>query len=496
MAEHFPDELALAPFMNALDVGVIIIDQTGTMVWANDKLYQLTDLTPAQLVGLKTKEMAKLPAIQASVNPQWVQDSFWEAARESGCIADSTQPRYGYAQMENGVQLLSAEHYIRNETEGLRYIVLTVQASTDLLAAREKIGELEQRTALYQEQLSALHTRVLGQDIVYRSESLSRVFERALRLARLEGNIFLTGETGVGKSLLAQYIHTMSPRSSAPFIHVNCASLPASLIEAELFGYTEGAFTGAKRKGRRGVIEMGQGGTVFLDEIGDMPVEMQAKLLTVLEDKEIRRLGAEQTVKIDVRFLAATNRQPETLLQEQTLRNDLYYRLAMNRIDLPPLREHPEDIPALISATMAEFNKQNTTALTLHPELVEHVQTLPFPGNIRELKNVVWQIASESGQTTGEIRLQMLPPELIPTLQSPLSVSSQATSPLASTEPETEEAQYWRRFCEEHQGDVYAMADALGVHRTTIIRKLKKYGLTYARKPRAQRVMPKAAGPS
>lgn len=241
---------------------------------------------------------------------------------------------------------------------------------------------------------------------------------------------------------------------------------------------------------------MGQGGTVFLDEIGDMPAEMQAKLLTVLEDKEIRRLGAEQTVKIDVRFLAATNRQPETLLQEQTLRNDLYYRLAMNRIDLPPLREHPEDIPALISATMAEFNKQNTTALTLHPELVEHVQTLPFPGNIRELKNVVWQIASESGQTTGEIRLQMLPPELIPTLQSPLSVSSHATPPFASTEPETEEAQYWRRFCEEHQGDVYAMADALGVHRTTIIRKLKKYGLTYARKPRAQRVMPKAVGPA
>ena len=492
MAEHFPGELTLAPFMNALDVGVIIIDQTGTVVWANDKLYQLADLTPAQLVGLKTKEMAKLPAIQASVNPQWVKDSFWEAARENGYIADSTQPHYGYAQMENGVQLLSAEHYIRNEAGGLRYIILTVQASTDLLTAREKIGELEQRTALYQEQLSALHTRVLGQDIVYQSESLSRVFERALRLARLEGSIFLTGETGVGKSLLAQYIHTMSPRSSAPFIHVNCASLPASLIEAELFGYTEGAFTGAKRKGRRGVIEMGQGGTVFFDEIGDMPVEMQAKLLTVLEDKEIRRLGAEQTVKIDVRFLAATNRQPETLLQGQTLRNDLYYRLAMNRIDLPPLREHPEDIPALISATMAEFNTKNSTVLTLHPELVDHVQSLPFPGNIRELKNVVWQIASESGQTTGEIRLQTLPPELIPALQSPPSISSQTTPPSA----ETEEAQYWRTFCEEHQGDVYSMADALGVHRTTVIRKLKKYGLTYARKPRAQRVMPKTVGPS
>ena len=496
MAEYFPDALTLAPFLNALDVGVIIIDQTGTMVWANDKLYQLTDLTPAQLVGLKTKEMAKLPAIQASVNPEWVKDSFWEAVRENGQVTDTTQPRYGYAQLGNGVQLLSAEHYIRNEAEGLRYIVLTVQASADLLTAREKIGELEQRTALYQEQLSALHTRVLGQDIVYQSESLSRVFERALRLARLEGNIFLTGETGVGKSLLAQYIHTMSARSSGPFIHVNCASLPASLIEAELFGYAEGAFTGAKRKGRRGVIEMGQDGTVFLDEIGDMPVEMQAKLLTVLEDKEIRRLGAEQTVKIDVRFLAATNRQPETLLQEQTLRNDLYYRLAMNRIDLPPLREHPEDIPALIGATLAEFNEKHTTALTLHPELIEHVQALPFPGNIRELKNVVWQIASESGQTTGKITLQMLPPELMPTIHSSRAIPSQTALPPRVVETGTEEAQHWQTFCEEHQGDVYAMADALGVHRTTVIRKLKKYGLPYARKPRVQRASPKTVAPS
>ena len=494
MAEHFPDEPTLAPFLNALDVGVLIIDQTGTVVWANAKLYQLTDLTAPQLVGLKTKEMAKLPAIQASVNPQWVQDSFWEVACERRGIADSTPPRYGYARLENGVQLLSAEHYIWHETGGLRYIILTVQASTDLLTAREKIGELEQRTALYREQLSALHTRVLGQDVVYQSESLSRVFERALRLARLEGNVFLTGETGVGKGLLAQYIHTMSPRASGPFVHVNCASLPASLIEAELFGYTEGAFTGAKRKGRRGVIEMGQGGTVFLDEIGDMPVEMQAKLLTVLEDKEIRRLGAEQTTTIDVRFLAATNRQPETLLQAQTLRNDLYYRLAMNRIDLPPLREHPEDIPALTNATMAEFNKKNATALTLHPELVAHIQALPFPGNIRELKNVVWQIASESGQTTGEITLQMLPPELIPTLQPSASVSSRAAPPLHPTAPEAEEAHRWRTFCEEHQGDVYAMAHTLGVHRTTVIRKLKKYGLTYARKPRARRVVPKTVG--
>jgi transcriptional regulator with PAS, ATPase and Fis domain len=380
---------------------------------------------------------------------------------------------------------------------------LTVHASTDLLAARERINELEQRTALYQEQLSALHTRVLGHDIVYHSESLRRVFERALRLARLDGNIFLTGETGVGKSLLAQYIHAMSRRASGPFIHVNCASLPESLIEAELFGYTEGAFTGASRKGRRGVIEMGQGGTVFFDEIGDMPIEMQAKLLTALEDKVIRRLGGEQAVQVDVRFLAATNKNPETLLQEQTLRNDLYYRLAMNRIDLPPLREHPEDIPALIAATLAEFNDKNSTALTLHRELVERLQPLPFPGNVRELKNLVWQIASESGKEEGEITAQRLPPELTRTIfgqeRFPLAQSSipARRTPLSQEgEHNVEEECQWRAFCEQHHGDVYAMANALGVHRTTVIRKLKQYGLSYARKPRARLTPLKTIAPS
>lgn len=503
MTAPLPEEQTLSLFLNALDVGIIIIDRHGTVVWVNEKICQLASLSESDLLGRRAEELVTLPAIEASVAPDWVNRSFWEAGERDQRVAGATLPTYGYARMANGTQLLSTENYIRDADGKLRYVVLTVHGATDLLAAREKINELEQRTALYQEQLSALHTRVLGHDVVYHSESLRRVFERALRLARLDGNIFLTGETGVGKSLLAHYIHAMSRRAGGPFIHVNCASLPASLIEAELFGYTEGAFTGASRKGRRGVIEMGHGGTVFLDEIGDMPLEMQAKLLTVIEDKVIRRIGGEQPVQIDVRFLAATNKNPEALVQEQTVRNDLYYRLAMNRIDLPPLREHPEDIPALIAATLAEFNDKHCTTLTLHRELVQRIQTLPFPGNVRELKNLVWQIASESGEETGEITLQMLPPELIQTLrdqehlpstQSLISTLSSSFSP--ARERESEEGRQWRTFCEQHHGDVYAMANALGVHRTTVIRKLRKYGLAYARKPRVRLTLLKTSAPA
>ncbi len=226
MAEHFPEEHTLSLFLNALDVGVIIIDQYGTVVWVNEKICQLAGLSRTDLIGLKTQELVTLPAIKVSVAPEWVNSSFWKAAKRNQRLTGAALPSYGYARMENGAQLLSTENYIHDAEGGLRYVVLPVHASTDLLAAREKISELQRRTALYQEQLSALHTRVLGHDIVYYSESLRRVFEWALRLARLDGNIFFTGETGVGKSLLAQYVHAMSRRASGPFIHVNCASLP------------------------------------------------------------------------------------------------------------------------------------------------------------------------------------------------------------------------------------------------------------------------------
>src|SRR5581483_1499034 len=312
---------------------------------------------------------------------------------------------------------------------------------------------------------------------------MRKILERTLKLARLDGNILLTGETGVGKNVLAQYIHVMSRRAPGPFIHVNCASLPESLVEAELFGYADGAFTGAARKGRRGLIELGQGGTVFLDEIGDMALGMQAKLLTVIEDKVVRRIGGEQWVNVDVRFVAATNKNPEAILQQKSLREDLYYRLAENHIHLPPLRERPEDIPSLIEHALAEFNNKNGTHLAFAAALITHMQTLSFPGNVRELKNLVWQIVSEVGTETSEISWEILPPDLIQVLaRHDRSSSTGPPSQPQLDDKRTREEQHLRTLCGQYQGDVYAIASVLGVHRTTVARKLREYGIAYARK--------------
>lgn len=467
--------------LDALHDGVAIYDREGTLLWVNEKVCQMFELPRSEIIGRNVREVATLPTLQSLVTAEGNGRPRTTTGAYSARIEDYVSP--GFLVFTNGRQVLYTGICVPDEHGDIVYVIYTLRDVTDLNEARKKIGELQQLTALYQDQLRTLHTRVLGRDLVYRSEIMRKILERTLKLARLDGNILLTGETGVGKNVLAQYLHVMSRRASGPFIHVNCASLPDSLVEAELFGYAEGAFTGAARKGRRGLIELGQGGTVFLDEIGDMPLAMQAKLLTVIEDKVVRRIGGEQWVNLDVRFVAATNKNPETLLQQKSLREDLYYRLAENHIQVPPLRERPEDIPSLIEQALAEFNHKNGTNFAFNAALLTQIQTFPFPGNVRELKNLVWQIVSEVGTGTSAIGREALPPDLMQMLvRQDRLPSAGPPSHLQHDDKKAREEQHLRTLCEQHQGDVYAIANVLGVHRTTVMRKLREYRIVYARK--------------
>ncbi len=481
MTAKFAEGEPFSLILDALDDGVTVFDREGTLLWVNKKVCDISGMSRAKLIGLNVGEMVALPGVEASVvTPPPGSPSRPQTSVPSPRIEDYAGP--GYAALKNGMQIHYTVQYVRDAHGTLLYGVGTVRDVSDLDMTGKQITDLQRLTTLYQDQLATLHTRVMGHTIIYKSASMRRIFERTTRLARLDGNILLTGETGVGKSMLAQYLHVMSRRAEGPFMQINCATLPESLIEAELFGYSAGAFTGASRKGRRGVIEMGHGGTVFLDEIGDMSVAMQAKLLTVLEDKRIRRLGGEKLITVDVRFVAATNKNPEVLIQQDQLRSDLYYRLAMNRIDLPPLRERRTDIPALIDAALSEFNDKNVTSLTLHKEIVDRLCALPLHGNVRELRNLVWQIVSEVEQETGEIGFSLLPAELVRSLDTRAYVGVASAGTTDSMAPGTEsEEQRLRTLCIEHGGDVRAIAKVLDVHRTTVIRKLKRYGLSYTR---------------
>jgi len=247
---------------------------------------------------------------------------------------------------------------------------------------------------------------VLG-DLVGQSPVMKVIFSLIRQVAPTTASVLISGESGTGKELVARAIHTLSPRSKGPFVAVNCAALPESLMESELFGHEKGSFTGAFER-RAGCFEQAHNGTLLLDEIGEMPLGTQAKLLRVIEESKVRRLGGAHDIPIAVRVLAATNREPEKAVQNKQLREDLYYRLNVFHISLPPLRERKQDLPALAEALIRDINRKHDCRVThLSAEVVERFKASSWPGNVRELRNLIERAAIVA--RAGEIQLHHLP---------------------------------------------------------------------------------------
>lgn len=226
-------------------------------------------------------------------------------------------------------------------------------------------------------------------EIIGKSEAMQEVFYIIQMVAESNANVLITGESGTGKELVARAIHNNSLRKSKPFVIVDCTTIPENLLESELFGHEKGAFTGASER-KTGLIEIANEGTVFLDEIGELPMFLQKKLLRFLQEKEIQRIGSTQRIKVDVRVISATNRDLEKAVQEGSFREDLYWRLNVVRINLPPLRERKEDIPLLVNHFLNKFSKENNKPIPqLEPEVMELLLSYDWPGNIRELANVM-----------------------------------------------------------------------------------------------------------
>ncbi len=245
--------------------------------------------------------------------------------------------------------------------------------------------------------------------IVGQSDAMLNLVEVVKKVATTDSTVLITGESGTGKSLIARAIHFMSHRKDGPFITINCAAIPEALLEAELFGYEKGAFTGA-HSSKKGKFELANGGTIFLDEIGDMPLSLQAKILRVLQDREIERLGGEKTIKVDVRIIAATNRNLEKLVQEGKFREDLYYRLNVVPIHVPPLKDRKEDIPILVEHFLEVFNSKYNKRVKISPDAMGILMAYHWPGNIRELENTVERIVV---MNEGVITSSNLPPHIL-----------------------------------------------------------------------------------
>ena len=258
-------------------------------------------------------------------------------------------------------------------------------------------NQLRQETERLNRQL--VYHGTLG-GLIGTSPAMQQVYSSIQQAAPTSASVLIIGETGTGKELAARAIHGLSPRSHGPFVAINCAALPETLMESELFGHEKGAFTGAVER-RAGCFEQAQGGTLLLDEIGDMPIGTQAKLLRVLEESSVRRLGGKSQMSVDVRVLAATNRSPQEAINSQHLREDIYYRLNVFQVQLPPLREHKEDISAIAQALIADLNEKHKSRVTdMDLSVIERLESYHWPGNVRELRNVVERALILAGEGT------------------------------------------------------------------------------------------------
>ncbi len=346
-----------------------------------------------------------------------------------------------------------------------------------LVSLRDRIKELEHQVKQYQEEIKNLYpASYTFDDIVGQSPGPLRAKVMARQLARADSPILLAGESGTGKELYAHAIHRTSPRRSFPFIRINCASIPNELFEAELFGYEPGAFTGASRSGKPGKFELADKGTIFLDEISELALGLQAKLLRVLQEKEIERLGARKPKAVDFRVVAATNRNLEERVREGYFRADLFYRLNVNFIRLPPLREMKEDIPLLVKHFLYKLQGRGSSFISqVDQEVVDIFMNYDWPGNIRELGNVMERAIN---LCFGErITVEELPEGLLS--QQPAAMQGTPASPRSLQQAtESVEKDQILAALRHAKGNKSLAAQSLNIHRTTLYYKLRKYGLT------------------
>ena len=335
-------------------------------------------------------------------------------------------------------------------------IIGGVETFRDLSAIEELKKELRQQYTF--------------QDIVSKNHTIQEIFQILPDIAESDSTVLIQGPSGSGKELFATAIHHLSLRKDQPFVKVNCGALPDNLLESELFGYVKGAFTDAK-KDKPGRFSLANGGTIFLDEIGDMSPALQVKLLRVLQDREYEPLGGTSTTKVDVRVVAATNKDLSALVRSRQFRDDLYYRLNVVKIDLPPLSRRREDIPLLVEHFVEKFNlKKGKNLSGVSDEVMAFLMGYGFPGNIRELENI---IEHAFVMCKGEmIELRHLPPELIESSKETILREKEVSKPL-----QTAEAEVIRKALERNKGNRLRTARELGINRSTLWRKIKRYGI-------------------
>lgn len=437
--------------------GIYITDGQANTLKVNKAYERLTGIDRKDIVGRNMKELVKKGYISQSV-------TLLVLRRRT---ITTIQQEFG-----TGKKVLSTGTPIFDEEGNIIMVVTNIRDVTELVELKDQLEKNRELTEKYYSTIEEMKMQILKADnIIAEDEKLLELLELAKRVSQVDVTVLLLGETGVGKEEVARFIHQNSRRKDKPLVKVNCGAIPENLIESELFGYEKGAFTGANKEGKRGLFEVAEGGTLLLDEIGELPLEVQVKLLRALQEQEIVRIGGVKPIKIDVRILAATNRDLENMVEEKLFREDLYYRLNVIPLYIPPLRQRKKDIVPLIYFFTNKINEKYNLNKRFSSDAFHKLINYDWPGNVRELRNIIERTAVIT--SSDEIRASDLPEKIISSSNYVDVDFTDKIIPLKEVVGSIEKKMIDKAF--EKYGNVRDAAKALGIDPSTFVRKRKKY---------------------
>lgn len=449
--------------LNFLPEGIWIYDGDGKVLMVNKAAEQLEGLKFKDIVGKTYDEVFKIGLFDRMIAPE-----IFKSKKEVSILSYSHRSKK---------QLLITGTPIFDKNGDIALVINILRDMTELTRLQKQLKESQEVTRGIKEELNALNLMELkNQQIIAQSDAMKRVLNIAIKLTAIDAGVILVlGESGTGKGLISKFIHKSGQRKKNPFIQINCAALPENLLEAELFGYQAGAFTGASRSGKVGRIELADKGTLFLDEIGELPLSLQAKLLKFLEDQEVIRLGGVQHKKVDCTIIAATNCDLKSLVKQKRFRQDLYYRLEAFTINIPPLRERPEDIFELVTYFSNKYQKRYDKHVRISSKGMIKLCNSPWPGNVRQLKNAVnMAVAMGEENNIDQLILEKIQP--FPADNDfPASGGNDCKSyneRIAETEKKI------LMDARKKYKSIRGMAAYLKLGKSSIARKLKKHGLS------------------
>ncbi|MFB0920350.1 MAG: sigma 54-interacting transcriptional regulator [Oscillospiraceae bacterium] len=464
----------LSQILEAVDEGLTVIDASGTLEICNQTSRELLGVKPTSekpftCNGQALNSDSKYFAVGENLGQMLKENNYLHTPLYPTAIKEKITVRKNMKYV-NGVNMTYTDTPVLDEEQNVKHVVLTGRDVSRMVQLENQLYELEKIKNDYYSQLMKLVKNRDGKDPVCSSKKMEHILGLSSKVALTDAPIFLTGESGVGKEEVARYIHRCSTRADKPFIAINCSAVPEHLIESELFGYAPGSFTGANKGGKKGLLEEANGGTFFLDEIGELPFPVQSKLLRVFQENQLYRIGATAPVNIDVRYISATNLSESELKNSAKFRRDLYYRICVVPIHIPPLRERTDDIVPLISHFLEYFNQKYNKKIRLSNIVLRRMTRLDWPGNAREIKNVVERlvILGDDGVIDEEQLQYALDMDGGGQVEK---ISVKGVMPLAEAHNLLDKILIEEAYAQH--GTIVEAAKALGTYPSTIHRKIK-----------------------